>query len=133
MTPQTLNCHFVLTGFSQQSDFRLFAFESVAKDHSRTPFTVRADLKLARRYGIHLQDLPMLCQDLLARFLGSGLGPHLDYNEEQMRRQQELRLAAQLAAAQKRKSSRRSPPAENRGAAWRLASPLGPLSRRDPD
>lgn len=104
MTPQTMNRHFVLTGFSQQSDFRLFAFESVARDHSRIPFTVRADLKLARRYGIHLQDLPMLCQDLLARFLDSGLGQHLDYNEEQMRRQQDIRLAAQLAAARNAKA-----------------------------
>ncbi len=56
---------FVLTGFTQDTAFRVFEFDYVGPGKVRTQFTVRADLGLIRRYGIQVQDLPALCRDVL--------------------------------------------------------------------
>jgi len=58
---------FILTGFTQDTGFRVFAFEGVAIGQLRTIFTVRADLALSRRYGIAMQELPLLCRAVLER------------------------------------------------------------------
>src|SRR5579859_7051557 len=58
---------FILTGFTQDTGFRVFAFEGVAIGQIRTIFTVKADLALSRRYGIAMQELPLLCRSLLDR------------------------------------------------------------------
>jgi len=58
---------FVLQGFAQVREFRVFAFEGVASDWTRTTFTVRADPALAQRYGIRLQELPLVCRAALER------------------------------------------------------------------
>ncbi len=62
---------FVLSGFTQEMGFRVFRFEGVAADRprTRTVFTVRAERALIRRYGIQIQELPLLCRGLL-----DGLG-----------------------------------------------------------
>lgn len=54
---------YILTGFTQEMGFRVFAFERIGDDRLRTKFTVKADLALIRRYGIRLQDLPLMCRD----------------------------------------------------------------------
>jgi len=56
---------FVLTGFSHDRGFRVFEFDCVKDGRMQTRHTVRADLALARKYGIHLQELPLLCRRLL--------------------------------------------------------------------
>lgn len=56
--------HFVLTGFSHDLEFRVFEFDCV-EARTRTHYTVRADLTLVRKYGIHIQELPLLCRRLL--------------------------------------------------------------------
>jgi hypothetical protein len=58
---------FVLVGFTQEEGFRVFAFEGIGEDRSRTKFTVRADLALIRGYEIRVQELPLLCRALLER------------------------------------------------------------------
>ena len=58
---------FILTGFRQQHSVRLFAFEGIAEDRTRTQFTVGADLALIRKYDIRVQELPLLCRGLLER------------------------------------------------------------------
>ncbi len=58
---------FILTGFTQDMGFRVFAFEGIGDDQSRTAYTVRSDLALSRRYEIRMQDLPLLCRLLLER------------------------------------------------------------------
>ena len=40
---------FILTGFTQDMGFRVFAFERLADDRTRTKCSVRADLALIRR------------------------------------------------------------------------------------
>jgi hypothetical protein len=56
-----------LTGFEEEAGVRIFRFEGIATDFTRTGFSVRADLALIRRYGIPIQDLPLMCRDLLER------------------------------------------------------------------
>ena len=58
---------FVLVGFTQDAGFRVFAFEGVGEDRTRTKYTVRADLALIRGYEIRVQELPLLCRGLLER------------------------------------------------------------------
>ena len=56
---------FVLAGFTPDTGFRIFNFEGIGEDRSRIEFTVRTDLALTRKYGIQMQDLPLLCRGLL--------------------------------------------------------------------
>jgi hypothetical protein len=113
---------FILTGFTQDREFRVFAFEGIAADRVRTPFTVRADLALSRIYGIRLQELPLMCRGILERREespeeGDPLNA-LTFTEEAMRLHASNCIAARALAAQKKKAPRR-PASEANGAAWR--------------
>jgi hypothetical protein len=115
---------FILTGFTQDLAFRVFAFERLGSDRVRTKMTVKADLALTRRYGIQMQELPLLCRNLLERS-DSGAGAHtLTFSEDDMCLHAKDRASAKEAAAQRRKSSPRRPPSENVGAAWRGHQPI---------
>jgi len=57
--------NFVLNGFSHVLGFRVFEFACLDKAQARTRYTVRADLTLVRKYGVHIQELPLLCRRLL--------------------------------------------------------------------
>jgi hypothetical protein len=95
---------FVLTGFTHDMGFRVFAFERISDDRVRTKCTVRTDLVLARKYGIQIQELPLLCRNLLDR---NGLGDDfhsLTFTEDDIRTCANERAAARQAAASKRKS-----------------------------
>lgn len=107
--------HFILTGFTQDVGFRVFAFEGIAVDRIRTSFTVRADLALIRRYGIKIQELPLLCQSLLDRRDDGEEARALTFTEAEMRVCENERIAAQAEAASKRK--RRNPSVDTLGAA----------------
>ncbi len=110
---------FVLTGFSQDLAFRVFAFERMGLDRIRTKYVVKADLALVRRYGIQVQELPLLCRDLLVRNDNGEDREHtLTFTEDDMCVHAKDRAAAKNAAALKRKPPRR-PPSENVGIAWR--------------
>jgi hypothetical protein len=65
--------NFVLTGFSHDLGFRVFEFACVDKERIRTRYTVRADLTLVRKYGVHIQELPLLCRRLLDASEAPGL------------------------------------------------------------
>jgi hypothetical protein len=108
---------YILTGFTHDSGFRVFAFECVGKDRVRTKFQVRADLSLIKKYGIRVQDLPILCLGVLERRNEGEEKRTFTYTEVDMRLNSEL-CASQAAAAKTRKAPRR-PPSENVGAAWR--------------
>jgi len=109
---------FVLTGFTHDLGTRVFAFDRVGEDRVRTQCTVRADLAVARRYGIRIQDLPLLCRGLLDRSDEAGETRALTFTEDQMRTSANERAAARDAAVKKRKTPHR-PSGENLGAAWR--------------
>lgn len=100
--------HFILIGFSQDTGFRVFAFEGIAEDRTRTGFTVRTDLALIRRYGIRVQELPLLCRGLLERREDSWQERTLTFTEEEMRLHANT-CAEKQNAAEKRKAARRPP------------------------
>src|SRR5437879_10746139 len=109
---------FVLTGFTEETGSRVFAYEGIREDRTRTTFTVRTDLTLIRNYGIRLQELPLLCRGILERGLEADEGKRSwVFTEEEM---SVYAKVARDAAAQKRKPPRR-PPTENAGAAWRAS------------
>ncbi len=109
---------FILTGFTQDLAFRVFAFERMGLDRVRTKYAVRADLALVRRYGIQVQELPLLCRNLLQQRDESQESHTFIFTEDDMCLHAKDRAAARDAAAHKRKPPRR-PPSENVGAAWR--------------
>ena len=74
--------NFVLTGFSHDLGFRVFKFDCVDEAQKRTHHTVRADLTLVRKYGIHIQELPLLCRRLLDA--SEAPGPSLTLSETDM-------------------------------------------------
>ncbi len=115
---------FILTGFAQEQGFRRFNFECIGADNTRADFSVRADLDLIRSYGIHVQDLPLLCLELLERSAGAEIAHRLTFTEEDMRLHQADRLAAQRATDQKKRHPRKAAPS-NIGNAWRTSLSLG--------
>jgi hypothetical protein len=109
---------FTLTGFTQDLGSRVFAYEGVGEDRVRLRFTVRADLALSRKYGIRLQELPLMCLGILERSSvpdeASEAEPvalvrHLTFTEDAMIQYADGCLAARDAAALKRTSLRRQP------------------------
>ena len=111
---------FMLTGFSQSVGFRIFTFERVAEDRSRIAFTVKADLAVARRNNIPLQELPLLCREVLFRKVAQDhMIRAFTFSEEDMLLLSTTRATARASAALKRKPPRR-PANDQLGAAWRL-------------
>ena len=77
---------FIFNGFTQDMGFRVFAFERMGPDRIRTKYTVRADLALLLRYGIRMQELPLLCRGLLERRSDNGEETGaLTFTEDDMR------------------------------------------------
>jgi hypothetical protein len=109
---------FVLTGFTHDKGFRVFAFDRIGEDRVRTKCTVRADLSLIRNYGIHIQELPLLCRGMLDRSGDAAAMPALIFAEEQMKACATERAAARDSAASRRRTPHK-PSGENLGAAWR--------------
>jgi hypothetical protein len=108
---------YILTGFSHDAGFRVFTFDCVETDRVRTEFKVRVDLAISRRYGIRVQELPLLCRAILEQSQPGERQSTITYSEADMCLQAEER-AARVADAQKKKMPRR-PPSQNLGAAWR--------------
>src|SRR5271166_4237173 len=104
---------FVITGFTQDLGFRVFTFDGIDAAWARTAFVVRADIALARRYGIRLQELPLMCRGLLERGDESHEIRTVTFNEEDMRVYASDCAAKKEAAALKKKPRR--PPTENSG------------------
>jgi hypothetical protein len=117
---------FSLTGFTEIMGFRVFAFERVGEDRTRTQCTVKADLALARRFGIQLQELPLLCRGVLERTEAAGLTAALTFSEEAMQTYSHDCAAARDAARKKR--SPRKPLGVNGGSAWRGFHPQHPVT-----
>jgi hypothetical protein len=113
---------FILTGFTQDREFRVFAFEGIAADRVRMRFTVRADLGLSRTYGIRLQELPLMCRAVLEHREEGEQESALTFTEDAMRLHASNCIAARALAAQKKKAPRR-PASESNGAAWRSPQP----------
>jgi hypothetical protein len=108
---------FVLTGFTQDTGFRVFTFEGIAPDHTRIGFAVGTDLALTRRYGIRLQELPLLCRGLLERRDESEHTRTFTFTEAEMVLHANS-CAVEREARQTKRGMHR-PPGKQAGAAWR--------------
>jgi hypothetical protein len=97
---------FILIGFSHDSGFRVFSFDGIGEDRTRTRFAVRTDLALIRNYGIQVQELPMLCRKLLERREETKRERVVTFTEEEMR-VHAANCAAEREAAQRRRPPRR--------------------------
>jgi hypothetical protein len=115
--PETGPRHFILTGFNQTAGIRVYAFEGVSAGR-RLDYTVKVDLSLIPGYGIRIQDLPILCRDLLQQRVDPGEISSLTLTEEDMRSHAEKREIAREEASQKKKPPRH-PANTNQGASWR--------------
>ena len=102
---------FMITGFSEIEGARQFAFDGIAEDKRRRPFTVTADLALARRYGIRLQELPLLCRAVLEQYYDGGEHRSFAFTEDKMR------LYALAAAERQQAAKNRKPPRRSQAAA----------------
>jgi hypothetical protein len=99
---------FVLTGFSHQAGLRVFGFEAVAADQSRTKFSVSADIALSRSHGIRVQELPLLCIRFLEQHQTGDEKRDLTLAEEDMCVYAN-NCASEREAAQRKRSPRRPP------------------------
>jgi hypothetical protein len=107
---------FILKGFSQDMGLRTFAFEGIGVDRTRTAFTVGTDLALSRRYGIRLQELPLLCRGILERRDEAEETRAFTFTEADMYHQAHVCATAREGAAHRRKPPRR-PATDELGAA----------------
>ena len=108
---------FILTGFTQTTAIRIYDFERML-DGRRTYCTVEVNLALIPGYGIRIQDLPVLCRDLLQqRAEPDGISAFV-FTEQEMRGHKE-RLATARDEAESRKKTPRRPANANPGADWR--------------
>jgi hypothetical protein len=109
--------NFVLREFHQVAEFRVFTFERIAADRSRSLFSVRADLALVRRHRIPLQELPLLCKGLLDQLCESEDNRIFVFTEVDMRVYADG-VAGRAEAAKQRRPARRQH-TENIGVGWR--------------
>ena len=77
--------NYILTGFKQDTGVRVFSFEGIAADRTRAAFSVKADLGLARQHGIRMQELPLLCRQLLEECEAGQQTSAMTFTEASMR------------------------------------------------
>jgi hypothetical protein len=95
---------FMLKGFTQDSVCRVFEFDCIGPSQPRTQFTVCADLNLARRHGIRVQELPLLCRSVLESREAPDEARAFIFTEQKMIAYVKECTVAKELAAQKKKS-----------------------------
>ncbi len=120
---------FSMTGFTQEHGIRRYIFKAASVDQKFREFAVDADVTVARKYGIALQELPLLCRRLLesdaagqiSRMEGDASMQDarvLTFSEELMRQHAD-RCADLERALQERRRSHRRPNTARLGEHWR--------------
>jgi len=97
--------NFALSGVTNEGSLRRFKFEPGRGGPSRTAVIVIADLVLVRKYEIPLQELPLLCLQLLESQIGEPDGT-LVFPEEEMVEYANRRRTAKEQAQQRRRGFR---------------------------
>jgi hypothetical protein len=93
---------FFLTGFAQAAGIRTYAFQGRI-DASRIDCTVEVDLALIPGYGIRIQELPLLCRELLQQQEQPDEKNAVVFTEQRMRSHAESLAAARHEAEHKKK------------------------------
>ena len=96
---------FLLTGFTQSAGIRIYAFESRV-DARRMDYTVEVNLALIPGYGIRIQDLPLLCRELLQERAQLDEKCTVVFTEQRMRSHAEKLAVAREEAEQRKKQPR---------------------------
>jgi hypothetical protein len=100
---------FVLTGFTQTAGIRMYAFEGRVEAR-RIDYTVEVDLALIPGYGIRIQDLPLLCRELLQqRALPDEINAFVLTEQRMRSHAEQLSLARQNAAHSKKQRRNAAP------------------------
>jgi hypothetical protein len=108
---------FLITGFTQNAGIRIYAFEARV-DARRAHYTVEVNLALIPGYGIRIQDLPLLCRELLQQRTEPDEISAVVFTEQQMRSHAEKLAIARENAEHKRKQPKPLANAESE-TAWR--------------
>lgn len=116
---------FIFTGFTQDAEVRVFAYEDTGRDRIGLRYSVRVDLTLARRYGIQPQELPLMCRGMLERCDRSVLGDVISFTEQEMN-QHASNLKSLRRAALLKKKSRFKPPSVINRIGWRAPQQVVP-------
>ena len=104
---------FILTGFHQLHGIRYYVYQGQHDDGTSSEFTVDADVRLLRKHGIALQELPLLCRRLLEKQPPDSSLKAVTFTEDLMKEQADQRAASKQAAQEKKKAYRRFRPARN--------------------
>lgn len=108
---------FLLTGFTQAAAIRIYAFEGrIGARH--IGYTVEVDLALIPGFGIRIQDLPLLCRELLQQRAQPDEISSVVFTEQQMRSHAE-KLAVARDEAEHRKKQARHPASADVETGWR--------------
>ena len=101
------NTDFIMTGFHQTDGIRYYVYQAQRPDGSLSESTVDADVKLLRKHGIALQELPLLCRRLLEKQDTHDALRSVTFTEDLMKEQADHRAALKQAAQDKKKTYRR--------------------------
>ena len=107
---------FFLTGFTQAAGIRIYAFDGRI-DARRSDYTVQVDLALISGYGIRIQDLPLLCRELLQQREQLDEISAVVFTEQRMRSHAEKLAVAREEAKNKKKPKQLASPEPESG--WR--------------
>ena len=107
---------FTLAGFDDGEGLRRFAFQCVDTDRSKSTVIVRADVSLARQHQIRLQELPLICLQLLESLSDEEFTEGITLTEDRMIA---IQSAARSAAEKKVRKAPKRPPSPETGQAWR--------------
>lgn len=99
---------YVLTGVERSGNIRLYGFAEFGSDFRQTEFSIAVDIDVVRKYGIPLQELPLLCRFFLEEQCAAGLDRNLTYDEAEMIKYTTRRADAARGTEQ-RKTHRKSP------------------------
>lgn len=113
---------FMLTGFKPDVGFRIFTFEANPAGGAKMEFAVKVDLDLARKYGIQMQALPLLCFALLERSDNATQRTFI-YTEDEMCLHARACKEERAAALLKKQSARKTLTTSQPGVGWRTVAP----------
>jgi hypothetical protein len=97
---------YLLENYRQTSGVRVFVFDGISPDRTHARFTVSVDTALLAAHSIALQELPLLCRQLLEERATSGGSHTLTFAAADMEHLAAARAEARHAIRQ-RKFNRR--------------------------
>src|SRR5690349_3371923 len=78
----TMQC--IFNGFQQSGTLRSFAFTVVSENVPRIQVAVGVDTAVSRKFGISLQELPLICRETLSSRYVVGANSALTVGEEEL-------------------------------------------------